>query len=168
MRIPVCSGVGTISPSLSRPASGPRQSSQPELPAQPRIEAGDVGLQAGDGVVFDARGQGTHHRAGVALALSRGMGGDRVHIGGFQPRMALRLQPAGGGNRVADQFVAPEGQKVTPTGRDIGEEILKVLLLVGGDADADDLRPQCRGEFFGCCPLHRKFRALVIVSANLC
>ena len=71
----------------------------------------------------------------------RWMRRDGIDVGRLQQRQSIRLQPSGRDHRMTDQFVASIAQEMAATGRDVREECLEVLVVVGGNTHLDDRCP---------------------------
>ena len=77
----------------------------------------------------------THDGAANPLALIRRQRCDGIDIGGAWQRQTLGLEPTRGHHGMTDQLLFPIGEHVEATGRDIGKEVSKIVLLMGYTAD---------------------------------
>jgi hypothetical protein len=77
--------------------------------------------------------------------------GDGIDIGSTQERQTFRLEPARGHHGMTHQLLLPIREHVDATGRDVGKEVNKIVLLMGGSADLNDGSSGIWVQFFRTC-----------------
>src|SRR5712691_713220 len=93
----------------------------------------------------------THERASNPLALICWQGCDGIDISRTEQRETFRLEPTHRRHRMTNQLLFPIGQHVDATGRDVGKEVSKFVLLVGCSAHMNDGSPGLRVQIFRTC-----------------
>src|SRR5690349_19548405 len=92
-----------------------------------------------------------HECAANTLALIRRQRCDGVDIGGAQHRLTLWLEPARRRHGMTHQLLLPIRERVDATGRDVRKEAMKIVLLMGRNADLNDGSSSIRVQLFRAC-----------------